>query len=1195
MMRSQRFSPYVPQMLNSQEASPRRWEADGTLVFCDISGFTRMSERLAAVGRGGAEEVTNAIDRCFSALIDEVFSNGGDVLSFGGDALLCWFTGERHARAGLAATVEMQRWIRQSGRESTSKGPIRLRMSIGMASGMATFELAGRQSSELLVLGTTVDRALDTESDARPGEIRLDQSTVVQVPSESVRVVDGATLADLRRHTSRSVSAVDPGQVHRDAPADRFVLPSLRARLSETEHHSEHRPASIAFVRAPQGDGSRTATETYELIEQIVERHDVHVLGTDVDRGGFKVVLAAGVPDAVSRRRERLTAAALETATTLRCPTGVADGMVFAGDVGHANRRTWTVMGDTVNTAARLAGSAEPGDALVHGPVARELDDRFDFAAPVQLALKGKAGVVEARPVVRASGGRLRPTTQLPLQGRDDDLRSILDAQRPVELVAPHGFGRTRLLAELAARSAEHLWCVGTPSSFHRGWSTLTPLLRWLVDRTDGVASPDRDLARAILGSGTLDEQLDMPSITPRLILALASAFQQADERPLILIDDIQWADVLSAGVIVGLAENGVDIVTTRTEDDRSLFSDANTVTLDVLSDDAVERIAVASARQPLSDHDLGEIVSLSGGVPQHTIALAMYRGDELPQSIEELRSTAFDKLSSRDRFRLRVAAVAGFHIDAPLLAAVTGDDAWLDPNTPRTLDAFLTESSDGWHFRHETDRQVAYLGMPVRTRQRLHCDIARHLASMPDDAAVVVTHAMEGGDHDLCASMGPRAAAQAARRGAWHDAHRFAVATAAAQDDPDEELTAWVLAADAAEHSGQPVLAEDALRHAIRLSGDPAKRALLWSRRSRVARRAGRLSLSLRWCTMGLAALDDADVGPTEGRSPGSIGIELQLERAATLIFQERIAPARACVEVAYTQLAEHPSEGDRAQVLILEEMLLSATGDAAGAQRAAEEALPILLERGELLDAATVLVNRGAERGEAGDWITAVDYLSRARTLFERIGHVVGEMISTSNLSGLILDQGHVSEAAEAFDRIARIAAAANRPDLSAFAESSLGRVESWRGNAENAETRLLAALRRPVSGGDHSLRVWMQLFYAEAAALRGDHDALSDRLDGIDEGDLEHLPAAQLAFRRLGAVLLHDPTDSLRSVLRTARDIGVHIEVVQSIRSLIELGAASSAERAEADRSIDQLQIKVPPPLPVHLLRLQREEVR
>ena len=84
--------------------APRRpgapWrEVEGTLAFVDISGFTAMSERLAKLGKAGAEEVTDVMNATFSALLEIAYAYGGGLLKFGGDALLLLFAGDEHARA----------------------------------------------------------------------------------------------------------------------------------------------------------------------------------------------------------------------------------------------------------------------------------------------------------------------------------------------------------------------------------------------------------------------------------------------------------------------------------------------------------------------------------------------------------------------------------------------------------------------------------------------------------------------------------------------------------------------------------------------------------------------------------------------------------------------------------------------------------------------------------------------------------------------------------------------------------------------------------------------------------------------------------------------------------------------------------------------------------------------------------------
>ena len=78
------------------------------MVFGDVSGFTKMSERLARHGKVGAEEVADAINTCFEQLLGVAYQCGGNLLKFGGDALLLLFSGEGHATRAAHAAVGMR-------------------------------------------------------------------------------------------------------------------------------------------------------------------------------------------------------------------------------------------------------------------------------------------------------------------------------------------------------------------------------------------------------------------------------------------------------------------------------------------------------------------------------------------------------------------------------------------------------------------------------------------------------------------------------------------------------------------------------------------------------------------------------------------------------------------------------------------------------------------------------------------------------------------------------------------------------------------------------------------------------------------------------------------------------------------------------------------------------------------------------
>src|SRR5439155_1677404 len=135
-------------------APDRRGQAiQGSLVGIDISGFTALSERLAARGKLGAEELILMISRCYEGLIETAAARGGDVLKFRGDALLMFFGGEEHERRACTAVAEMQSLIATTGRSTSSVGAVELSMAAGVFSGTCHFFLVGSTHRELIVAG----------------------------------------------------------------------------------------------------------------------------------------------------------------------------------------------------------------------------------------------------------------------------------------------------------------------------------------------------------------------------------------------------------------------------------------------------------------------------------------------------------------------------------------------------------------------------------------------------------------------------------------------------------------------------------------------------------------------------------------------------------------------------------------------------------------------------------------------------------------------------------------------------------------------------------------------------------------------------------------------------------------------------------------------------------------------------------
>jgi len=80
----------------------------------------------------------------------------------------------------------------------------------------------------------------------------------------------------------------------------------------------------------------------------------------------------------------------LQQMPSLEIGIGIHTGPVVAGYIGSSKALSYTVIGDTANTSARLCGAAGPGEILVSASTIESLNGRFDYQELPPLQLKGK-------------------------------------------------------------------------------------------------------------------------------------------------------------------------------------------------------------------------------------------------------------------------------------------------------------------------------------------------------------------------------------------------------------------------------------------------------------------------------------------------------------------------------------------------------------------------------------------------------------------------------------------------------------------------------------------------------------------------------------------------------------------------------------------------------------------------------------
>lgn len=165
-------------------------------------------------------------------------------------------------------------------------------------------------------------------------------------------------------------------------------------------------------------------------------------------------------------RTARLSEGSASASPRMMLHIGINTGPVVAGGLGVGTAKSYSVTGDTVNTAQRLQSLAAPGEVLV-GPLTYRLTRHaFSYESLGDVALRGKAGSV----LVHRLGGPLASPRaarglevlglSAPLIGRDVELQRMLasldqacsGAAQLLRLVGEAGIGKSRLVNEFITR-----------------------------------------------------------------------------------------------------------------------------------------------------------------------------------------------------------------------------------------------------------------------------------------------------------------------------------------------------------------------------------------------------------------------------------------------------------------------------------------------------------------------------------------------------------------------------------------------------------------------------------------------------------------------------------------------------------------------------------------------------------------------
>jgi predicted ATPase/class 3 adenylate cyclase len=599
----------------------------GAALFADISGFTPLTEALAIdLGRKrGAEELTKYLNLIYNGLIKQVHHYGGSVIGFAGDAITCWFDDsapEAIARA-VACALQLQQVMAALGAVTTPSGQqVQLAIKVAVCAGPARRFAVGDPDIMRIdaLAGDTLAQLAAAEHLAERGEVVVSQN-VADALQGNLRIntwredaEHGARVAVIESITPEVPSLPWP-DLSAGALSDDAIRPWLLPGVYERERNStdaflaELRPAVALFIRFDgidydtDPDAGDKLNAFVRCAQVATRRHEGALLQLTIGDKGSYCYIAFGAPIAHDDDAGRAVATALELREQLAqlpfirdLKYGISMGTMRVGPYGGTSHRTFGVLGDEVNMAARLMSRAEPGQIYISQRVADAVEDRFDLRLVGPMQMKGKSAPVVVSAVLGLKDQSSRAPITLfdnPLVGREAELlhmgevlaRANAGVGQVLRIVGAAGIGKSHLTADFSLDAVGKNWRVllGACQSTSRDTAYVPwrDVFRALAGVEDGAAQ-DSDTAIAqinrfaaqthpewLLRLPLLGDLLGLPipdnattaAFEPKLrqsaLFDLASDIVRAhaSENPLlIVIDDVHWMDEASAGLVVALA-----------------------------------------------------------------------------------------------------------------------------------------------------------------------------------------------------------------------------------------------------------------------------------------------------------------------------------------------------------------------------------------------------------------------------------------------------------------------------------------------------------------------------------------------------------------------------------------------------------------------------------------------------------------
>lgn len=384
--------PLIPSYLNlhlklnganlQELVLPFSYSEEAGILNTDICSFTKITEQVSAQGHYGVEIITGILNSYFSAMISCIHANGGCLMKYGGDSMFAIFPGSAQQAIPRALNCRKQMYasLVPLNQEFEAKYGISINFDGAIKYGRIHLNVVGNPEYHLdyYVDGDAVRQLFELGAAAAPGEI--------------------LSSAETQPYQHYPLLAFDCDTQEQKLAGNFFVPTKVQLKMRQADFSAELRNTAVIFLHVSNQDGSsQISVQDYHVFYKKLQRSVYDLDGTinkiDYTDKGYLVLITFGTPYNHTDDIERAFTCAYRILKTpsakLSMKIGVTYSNIYAGVLGANTRNEYGIIGNAVNTAARLMSNSAAGEISFSEDLLPNVASRFESIFVEQTMVKG--------------------------------------------------------------------------------------------------------------------------------------------------------------------------------------------------------------------------------------------------------------------------------------------------------------------------------------------------------------------------------------------------------------------------------------------------------------------------------------------------------------------------------------------------------------------------------------------------------------------------------------------------------------------------------------------------------------------------------------------------------------------------------------------------------------------------------------